>query len=342
MAQTIPVQDQRWISNTLFHAGRLQTDLQLWYDPPAPSSLACHQAPPVPDQFFTHGLMVWMPHHIWKLKFNCPKCKTQLIGCGVYEKARKVLDIDRYYLLVTEMLRCSACSVDYLSTSQAVRDQLDLPHQKMFRVVMTTKYACDIRVIRLLRDKTLGSNGPARLAKQLRESHGEERLTRLARYLGECTDHVERPSLLPQACLEPPEASDVPTSQWLLSAYGRDILSRLDHIRASITSTFGTILHVTSTKKITKKLSGYRDTWLTSIANEAGQILNSVVTRKEDSTLDKMAAGLVRRYRQAVVPPPVVLYVDRGCCPLDEENIIGMPTMPGFADWPELQLPSDS
>ncbi|XP_063063642.1 uncharacterized protein LOC134456175 [Engraulis encrasicolus] len=340
MAQTIPVQDQRWVSKALFHAGRLRTDLQLWYDPPATSYLARHQAPPVPNQFFTHGLMVWMPHFMWKLKLNCPNCETQLIGCGVYEKARKVLDIDRYYLLVTEILRCPPCSVDYLSTSQALRDQLDLPHQMLFRVVMTTKYACDIRVIRLLRDKTLGSIGPARLAKQLRESHGEERLTRLARYLRECADHVERLSLLPQACLEPPEASDVPTSQWLLSAYGRDILSRLDHIRASITSTFGTVLHIISTEKITKKLSGYRDTWLTSIGNEAGQILNSVVTRKEDSTLDKMAAGLVRRYRQAAVPPPVVLYVDRGCCPLDK--IIGKPTMPGFTDWPELQVRLDA
>lgn len=33
MSKTIPVQDQRWIANTLFHSGKLQPDLKLWYEP---------------------------------------------------------------------------------------------------------------------------------------------------------------------------------------------------------------------------------------------------------------------------------------------------------------------
>ncbi|XP_010780355.1 proline-rich protein HaeIII subfamily 1-like [Notothenia coriiceps] len=37
--------------------------------------------------------------------------------------------------------------------------------------------------------------------------------------------------------------------------YGRDILSHMDHIKASITSTFGSILKMDSTKKITKHQS---------------------------------------------------------------------------------------
>ncbi len=113
---------------------------------------------------------------------------------------------------------------------------------------MLFRYACDIRVIRLLRDRTLG-NSPARLVRQLKKNHGEEWLNRLAHYLGECADFVDRPSLNPVVCQEPPEPIDIPTSRWLLSIYGRDILSRIGHIKASITSIFGNILKMDSTKR---------------------------------------------------------------------------------------------
>ncbi|KAL1277025.1 hypothetical protein QQF64_023698 [Cirrhinus molitorella] len=61
----------------------------------------------------------------------------------------------------------------------------------------------------------------------------------------------------PSLSMEPPEPIDIPTSRWLLSVYGRDILSRIDHIKASITSIFGNILKMDSTKQITKKLAGH-------------------------------------------------------------------------------------
>ncbi|XP_077091354.1 uncharacterized protein LOC143742378 [Siphateles boraxobius] len=214
--------------------------------------------------------------------------------------------MDRYYMMVTETLRCTVCSLNYLSTSQTVRDLLDLPHQKMFRLILTRKYACDIRVIRLLQDRTLG-NSPARLVRELKENHGEEWLNRLAHYLGECADFVDRPSLFPVVCQEPPEPIDIPTSRWVLSVYGRDILCRTDHIKASITSTFGTILKMDSTKKITKKLAGHgRGTalWVSSIGNEVGQILTSVLSVQEGPGLDRMVAGVMERYRLAAVPPP--------------------------------------
>lgn len=134
---TIPTQDQRWIANTLFHSGKLRADLKLWYEPPVPA-LIYHQTP-TPERFFTHRLMVWMPYHLWKVRVFCPSCGKQLTGYGVHKRARKVIDIDRYYLMVTETLRCTACSLNYLSTSQAVRGQLDLPHAEMFRLILTRK-----------------------------------------------------------------------------------------------------------------------------------------------------------------------------------------------------------
>ena len=236
-------------------------------------------------------------------------------------------------------------------------------------LLLDFRYACDIRVIRLLRDRTLG-NSSARLEKQLRENHGEEWLARLAHYLGECANFVDQPSVFPVVCQEPPQPIEVPTSRWLLSVYGRDIYSRLDHIKASITSTFGSILKLDSTKKvynsydamftllcvafcchyrnahrdmsfqITKKLAGYakgKALWVSSVSNEVGQILISVLTVQDGPGLDKMARGLMERYRCAAVPPPVLLYVDCGCCVSEGTSKLQC----RFGEWPDLHVRLD-
>ena len=74
------------------------------------------------------------------------------------------------------------------------------------------------------------------------------------------------------------------------------------------------ILNITVFKfQITKKLTGRgRGTalWMTSIGNEVGHILTSVVTVQEGLGLD----GVMERYHQAAVPPPVLLHVDCGRC----------------------------
>ena len=106
-----------------------------------------------------------------------------------------------------------------------------------------------MRVIRLLRERGLG-NSPTRLLKQLMENHTEEWLNRVARYTTECVDFLQRPGLLPIVFPEPQEPAVVPSCKWLLSVYSQDILTRLDHIKATITSTYGTILKIDSTKKV--------------------------------------------------------------------------------------------
>ncbi|XP_037829912.1 uncharacterized protein LOC119616758 [Kryptolebias marmoratus] len=235
----------------------------------------------------------------------CQACGNHLTGADIHKGARKVLDVDRYYLLVTETLR----------------------------------YACDIWVIRIIRDRTQG-NSSARLLKQLKENHGEEWLNRLGHYLEECANFVNQPSLSPVVCQEPPEPAVVPTDRWLSSVYGRDILSCIDHIKASITSTFGTILKLDCTKKITKKLAGHsKGTALrvSLVSDELGQILNSVLTVQEGPGLDKMAAGLMDRYRQAGVAPPKVLYVDCGCCV--NEGLSKLQER--FGEWPDLHIRLD-
>ena len=69
--------------------------------------------------------------------------------------------------------------------------------------------------------------------------------------------------------------------------------------------------------QVTKKLAGAAArtaAWVTNVGNEYGQVLMSVLTAHEGDGLLPMAAGLMRRYREAGVPPPKLLYVSRDCC----------------------------
>ncbi|KAK0141515.1 hypothetical protein N1851_021337 [Merluccius polli] len=229
--------------------------------------------------------------------------------------------------MVTETLTCTKCRSTHVSWSQTVLKQLDLAHRSEFRVILTQKFACDIRVIRLLRERGLG-NSPTRVLKKLRENHTEEWLHRVARYTTECVDFLQRPKLLPMALPEPPEPAVVPSCRWL------------EDIQAKITSTYGTILKMDSTRKITKKLAGTAKgtaLWLTSVGNEYGQVLMSVLTAQEGAGLDIMAADLVKRYQQASVDPPVALYVDCGCCSEAGETKL----QARFSGWPDLTIRLD-
>lgn len=119
-------------------------------------------------------------------------------------------------------------------------------------ILLFLRYACDIRVIRLLRERGLG-NSPTRVIKQLKENHSEEWLQRLARYTTQCVDFLSGPGVLPITFQEPPAPTVVPSCKWLLTVYSQDILTRLNEIHARITSTHGSILKMDSTKKV----SGY-------------------------------------------------------------------------------------
>ncbi|XP_060927146.1 uncharacterized protein LOC133001557 [Limanda limanda] len=333
LRETIPAQDQKWISAALWKHHRLRSDLKLWYEPPSPA-LIYHQVP-TPERFFTHRLLLWMPYHLWKVRLSCPVCSEQLTGYKAHERARQVLDVDTFYLLITETLWCSACDTSYISTSKPILDQLDMPHRLEFRLILTQRYACDIRVIRSLKKRALGTS-PSRLVRQLREDHSEEWIKFLYRYFAACTDFADRQCLLPVKFQEPPEPVAILSHRWMLTVYGRDILNRLDLIKAKITCTFGSVLKMDSTKKITKKLSGLAEgtaLWLTSVSNEVGQILISVLTAQEGPAVDIMAADLIRRHSNAGVAPPQLLYVNTECC---REGTVQTKLKQRFGGWPDL------
>ena len=83
------------------------------------------------------------------------------------------------------------------------------------------------------------------------------------------------PDYTVSACTEIPPYRPVPSPSWLLSVYANDVFSRLGELRAKITSTFGTILKLDSTKRVTKKLAGTAAgtaAYVTNVGNEHGQV----------------------------------------------------------------------
>lgn len=109
-------------------------------------------------------------------------------------------------------------------------------------------------------------------------------------------------------------------NRWFMSVYLKDVWTRLPELMAQITSTFGSILKIDSTKKVVRKLQGKAAgsaSWATNIGNEKGEIVMSVLTDAESfSALRRMAEGLMCRYKTAGQPAPKILYTDRDCCSL--------------------------
>ncbi|CAL8240431.1 unnamed protein product [Merluccius merluccius] len=77
--------------------------------------------------------------------------------------------------------------------------------------------------------------------------------------------------------------------------------------------------------------------WMTSVGNEIGQILISVLTAEEGAGLDLMVADLMKRYSQACVAPPKVLYVDCHCCIEAGQSKL----QARFGQWPDLIIRLD-
>ncbi|CAC5390845.1 unnamed protein product [Mytilus coruscus] len=134
-----------------------------------------------------------------------------------------------------------------------------------------------------------------------------------------------------------PSQEKVLSYQWLTTVFCRDVLSRLDEVKASLTSPYGRVIKVDSTKRFLCKLQGMAAgtaSLVTNVGNKHGQILMSVVTAEEGAGLDAMLSGLENRYSDAGTSPPEVLYVDRDCC---GPNFVGKK----FHKWKEIKVRLD-
>lgn len=221
-----------------------------------------------------------MPKRLWAVRLVCPdfKCqKQELISSGIYRTLRRVLAMSGFYYLAAEYLECTRCKKKLSSWNEEIVSQLDVGHRLQFPCILTRMMACDMEVVKMLRQRGLG-NSVARLRQNLSELHGEEMLRRTAHYLSDCQafTSAQKKGLLAVAQFSPPPTPrKIPSCQWLSSVFCRDVMSRLEEVKASITSVYGRILKVDSTKKVVRKLQGTAaDTaaWATNVGNEHGQV----------------------------------------------------------------------
>ena len=96
-------------------------------------------------------------------------------------------------------------------------------------------------------------NSASQLQKKITEQHAEESANRHIRYYTDCKafNRSIRRGLVEAELDLPPKNTPVPSYQWFQAVYAEDVLLRLDEVKAAITSTFGRVLKMDSTKKVT-------------------------------------------------------------------------------------------
>ncbi|KAK9962822.1 hypothetical protein ABG768_008173 [Culter alburnus] len=324
---TLPEVDQRWISKALFrwtaqgHPELIfsRVDKLWWYPPQVP--LKTSNSPSL-ENYFGHPLLLWMPRKLWQVKLTCPHpdCQKDLLtSAGLHQKIRQVVALGKMYFVASEYLACRRCKRKVISWSHGIVSQLDIGHRVQFPCILTSKLACDLEVVSLMRQRGLG-NSSSQIQRKLQERHAEVWLQKTVQYLTDCmgiASAVTSSLILPVTFEPAPSMPSIPKHRWLMQVYAQDVLQRLDEIKASITSQYGRILKMDSTKKVARKLAGRSygtATWATNVGNEYGQVIMSVLTASEGFGLGPMIEGLIKRYRVAGVAPPEVLYVDRDCC----------------------------
>ena len=251
--------DQQWISEVLFHAdGILALDsLSCWLYPPQPKVPI---GKPKVDEYFFQKAFLWMPRRMFKIPVACTRCLRPLMSKGLYNRIREVIDTDCRYYLITEYLACSRCkdpSPTYVGWSLDILNQLDHGHKLLFPAVLTHKATCDRKVTTMLRGRTLG-NSSTHLRNMLLELHSEQWMRQVIHYLSDCKRHKEKaaqgiPGVMgfDSTYDEPPQLPNMLGPRWFVTCHGNDTLARLEEVKAQITSVYGKILKLDSTKKVT-------------------------------------------------------------------------------------------
>lgn len=100
-----------------------------------------------------------------------------------------------------------------------------------------------------MRGRSLG-NSATSAYRSLCVRHREQWIAQTTHYLsvvGKFPDCTTDPSSLAARL---PQMVPVPCPAWLLSVYAKDVLTRLPELKARVTSIYGTILKMDSTKKV--------------------------------------------------------------------------------------------
>ncbi|KAK0155426.1 hypothetical protein N1851_002228 [Merluccius polli] len=260
--------DQVWVAKCLYEpTGQLRQKLHAcWFYPP----LMPKPSPPEPGWYSRQRLFIWAPMRTWGISLKCPQCSLRMNSSGIYRKVREVIDVDsRYCLVGGDYPRCSKCAPPVCPWSQEILSQVDVAHRSLFPSVLMTQLALDRRCMTFLKPRTSG-NSSSYMQSAIEEAHSEEWTRQTIRYLSDCEHHMKMATFVPSAAVYPPPPPfrPLPLAQWFETVHSNDILSHVDEMKGVITSTYGRILKMDSTKKITKKLAGVigdSAAWMTNI-----------------------------------------------------------------------------
>ncbi len=201
-----------------------------------------------------------MPKRLWDFDLKCPVCvKNVLINSkGVNRKIRTVIDLKGRYYFAAEYHQCPSCEGTFIAYDARILKQLPFS-LRPFPVLLTRKFASDIGVVNLMRSRSLG-NSSTSLWNDDKEMHSEEWMRRAVAYMSDCERLKISPKrfALPEVTYsELPIFHAPPGCKWFLATYLRDVWSRLPALKSRITSVYGSISKIDSTKKITLKLQVY-------------------------------------------------------------------------------------
>lgn len=252
-------QDLQWIGQQLWDAPhKMKEKLKLWWNPPDPPGPII-KGIPVPGAYFHRRLFLWMPRKMWRFDFKCPRCAKQsppvihsLTSKGVYTTVQNVVAMNENYYLAAEYYECRNCTKTFRAYDPRLLESLPFRIRSLFPIVKTYKHAMDHTVVSEMRARTVGNSTTA-ICKRIKEKHGAEWMRRSTAYLTDCKQHRDgRRNLgLSPVKYEPEIAyQSPPTEQWFLAVYTRDVFARLPILKASLTSIFGQILKIDSTKQV--------------------------------------------------------------------------------------------
>lgn len=124
-------------------------------------------------------------------------------------------------------------------------------HRSLFPAVLTTQLALDRKCMTFLKPRTNG-NSSSYLQSVIEEAHSEEWARQTIRYLSDCERHMKMATFIPSAAVHiaPPPLRPLPLAQWFEDGPLQRHPQPSGRDEGVITSTYGRILKMYSTKKV--------------------------------------------------------------------------------------------
>ena len=176
---------------------------------------------------------------------------------GWYKTVRQVLGHDQFYYLVTEEVECSnkECKAKYQCWSEEIMKQVPKSIVDNLGVTLTYKYAIDTSVLQQLSARTAGNSATSTI-KGILQQHSTAHFNKVNSYL---EDHVAFLKATKRGLVASPASNMIPTFhalpcvKWLLHTYACYVFKRSDEMKAALTSVFGEVLKIDSTKKVSER-----------------------------------------------------------------------------------------